>query len=482
MKKLILCLLLFTGAFSSSFANKPHPVGVSFQVFYDELSPYGMWVDNPTYGYVWVPSVEVGFRPYASEGYWVFTDAGWTWVSYYPWGWAPFHYGRWNYDPYYGYVWIPGNEWGPAWVSWRYCDGYYGWTALGPGISWSVGYSTWNPPAERWIFVHEGDFGRRNINNYYINQSTNVTIINKTTVINNTVVNRERNETYIAGPRSADVRKATGKDFNPIPVKDNPQHSIKVDNNQVSAFRPKIENAGDRKVAPAKVYTANEAKPMMEKKSFGGKPAGSVGDKQPVSSPADGKGNIPNNPARERKDVPNNKVPTREPTGVSQPQKQQIPQHVVPVEKPREERKMERVVPQQGNPQQTAPERKEQMRQFERPQQNMEPRHVNPQQDQPQKRDFQPANPAPGKPQQFNEPQRRMEPQQPMQREPQNPGFQHPQQSNPRPVEPRMNPQPMQPQSNPRQIEPRMNPQPMQPHNNPSPQPFQQPSGGHRPH
>ncbi len=41
---------------------------VSFQVFYDDLSPYGTWVDNPDYGYVWVPRVSSGFTPYGTNG------------------------------------------------------------------------------------------------------------------------------------------------------------------------------------------------------------------------------------------------------------------------------------------------------------------------------------------------------------------------------------------------------------------------------
>ena len=84
------------------------------QVFYDELSPYGTWVNYPDYGYVWVPDAGSDFRPYATNGYWTYTDYGWTWVSNYIWGWAPFHYGRWFYDDYYGWAWVPGNEWAPA--------------------------------------------------------------------------------------------------------------------------------------------------------------------------------------------------------------------------------------------------------------------------------------------------------------------------------------------------------------------------------
>jgi hypothetical protein len=39
-------------------------VSVNFQIFYDNLSPYGDWVFNPQYGYVWVPDVSNDFTPY----------------------------------------------------------------------------------------------------------------------------------------------------------------------------------------------------------------------------------------------------------------------------------------------------------------------------------------------------------------------------------------------------------------------------------
>src|SRR5882672_7602363 len=92
---------------------------VSVSYFYDALSPYGRWVDYPSYGWCWSPAgVAAEWRPY-SDGYWVYSDFGWTWVDYEPWGWAPFHYGRWLEDPQYGWLWVPGTEWAPAWVAWR---------------------------------------------------------------------------------------------------------------------------------------------------------------------------------------------------------------------------------------------------------------------------------------------------------------------------------------------------------------------------
>ena len=115
---------------------------VSYQTFYDELSPYGQWVDYPGQGYVWVPDAGNDFRPYSTNGHWVWTDNyEWMWVSDYDWGWAPFHYGRWEQDDYYGWFWVPGYEWSPAWVAWRDGGDYYGWAPLRPGINISINFN-----------------------------------------------------------------------------------------------------------------------------------------------------------------------------------------------------------------------------------------------------------------------------------------------------------------------------------------------------
>ncbi|MGH8094469.1 MAG: DUF6600 domain-containing protein [Chthoniobacterales bacterium] len=110
---------------------------VSLNFFYDNLSPYGTWIDVGDYGYCFQPNVAVSdstWRPY-SDGYWAYTDAGWTWVSYEDFGWATYHYGRWADLADYGWVWVPGYEWGPAWVSWRTGGDYIGWAPLPPAVS-----------------------------------------------------------------------------------------------------------------------------------------------------------------------------------------------------------------------------------------------------------------------------------------------------------------------------------------------------------
>ena len=106
------------------------------------LEDHGKWVDDGTYGTVWVPAAsEVGtdFQPYVSAGHWTYSDdTDYTWVSDYSWGWAPFHYGRWVTLPGYGWSWIPGRRYAGAWVSWRYGAGYdyVGWAPMGPSYYW----------------------------------------------------------------------------------------------------------------------------------------------------------------------------------------------------------------------------------------------------------------------------------------------------------------------------------------------------------
>jgi hypothetical protein len=107
---------------------------VTFDTFRGTLSPYGDWVVSGSYGQVWRPRVAAGWRPYY-YGRWEWTNEGWLWVSDEPFGWAAYHYGRWTYDNYYGWVWVPGYQWAPAWVAWRYSGDVVGWAPLAPGVS-----------------------------------------------------------------------------------------------------------------------------------------------------------------------------------------------------------------------------------------------------------------------------------------------------------------------------------------------------------
>jgi hypothetical protein len=101
-------------------------------------------VDTPEYGLVWVPAgVGADWQPY-SDGQWVDTSWGWSFVSPVPWGWAAFHYGRWGFGLGLGWFWVPGFVWSPAWVSWRYYPGYVCWSPFAPsGFAYGRHWHGW---------------------------------------------------------------------------------------------------------------------------------------------------------------------------------------------------------------------------------------------------------------------------------------------------------------------------------------------------
>ena len=104
------------------------------QIFFVELSRFGDWFETSEYGFVWQPAdlrTDPAWRPY-TRGRWVHSDQGWTWLSDEPFGWAVYHYGRWVLLADQGWVWVPGDDWAPAWVSWRQNDDYLGWAPLPP--------------------------------------------------------------------------------------------------------------------------------------------------------------------------------------------------------------------------------------------------------------------------------------------------------------------------------------------------------------
>jgi uncharacterized protein DUF6600 len=140
---LLLCATLLAVAAPLPPAHADDSVPVDF--FYDALSPYGDWIYAQNYGYVWQPLVaqQNNWAPY-SDGYWAYTDAGWTWVSNEDFGWITYHYGRWIRMA-NNWVWVPGYDWAPAWVSWRQTQGQIGWAPLPPEAAWApnIGFGGW---------------------------------------------------------------------------------------------------------------------------------------------------------------------------------------------------------------------------------------------------------------------------------------------------------------------------------------------------
>ncbi len=132
----------------------------------DFLAQYGNWVDVEPYGMVWQPDVVGDWEPF-SFGHWVWTDAGWAWVSYEPYGWLVYHYGNWDFRADVGWFWISGNEWSPARVEWITYGDYIGWAPMPPpGVVWAEPWM--HRDIGVWDVVKVRDFDRDYIGQYRI--------------------------------------------------------------------------------------------------------------------------------------------------------------------------------------------------------------------------------------------------------------------------------------------------------------------------
>lgn len=240
--------------------------GLSYDVFYSALSPYGRWITYPQYGRVWIPEVGHGFQPYATNGHWVYSNYGWTWVSNYSWGWAPFHYGRWAFDDFYGWVWIPGTTWAPAWVAWRSSPGYFGWAPLGPGMAYG---DYGGIPTSYWVFVPSRYITSRNIHRYYEPRHQNGQFLHNTQVIYN-------NQNYPKGPTRRAVQQATNEPVRPVRVfnADKPEDTRLADD-QLRIYRPNVETNASQKPAeeanssnrPRRVFNSNQQNSNVQQNS-----------------------------------------------------------------------------------------------------------------------------------------------------------------------------------------------------------------------
>lgn len=191
--------------------------GADYTVFYERLEPYGTWIETPQYGPIWQPAstyTPVGWQPY-TRGEWAYADVGWTWVSSEPFGWATYHYGRWSNVSGRGWCWIPGNEWAPAWVSWRTGGDYVGWAPLPVnagflgnriGVSIDVDFGPGN-----YNFVPTRYFGSSSIYRHVVPRQQNIAIISNT--INVTNIVRDNNVIINQGPSYSSL---SGVAINPI--------------------------------------------------------------------------------------------------------------------------------------------------------------------------------------------------------------------------------------------------------------------------
>jgi len=258
-------------------ADQGDDQSASFQTFYDQLGDQGTWVQTDDYGYVFQPNVtDPQWAPY-TDGHWVYTDVGWTWVSDEPWGWATYHYGRWANIDGTGWVWIPGYQWAPAWVSWRYGGGYCGWAPLPPetfiGVEFggNGGWSSFhfggdvdvnfNIGAGCYNFVSVGDMGYPNYRGHYFERSRNYAIINNTTNITDINVTggaaRGRagfRGVSVGGPSLAEVNAHSREHVATVQLTAaNQAGRSSLQGNTLAVYAPRVNPASIHQARPANV-------------------------------------------------------------------------------------------------------------------------------------------------------------------------------------------------------------------------------------
>lgn len=281
LRALVMCAVVGL-AFPAGSSGMPLPdryshgsLEVDVGFFYDELAPYGDWVEVDEYGWVWTPRMHHDWRPY-TVGHWVWTDDhGWLWVSDEDFGWAVYHYGRWTYHPAYGWVWVPGDQWAPAWVAWRSGGGYIGWAPLPPRVEWSAGVGLRFGAADldalieprTYCFVEERGFADTGLRRRLLPATRNTAIVNVTrnvtsySVVERRVVNR--------GVSIERVERATGRRVPRPRVVEvgsvRATHDARMRGSEVAVFRPAIRPAAESSPAHGRALGKTEARdPHLE--------------------------------------------------------------------------------------------------------------------------------------------------------------------------------------------------------------------------
>ncbi|MCC6864760.1 MAG: hypothetical protein IT280_01215 [Ignavibacteria bacterium] len=266
---------------------------VSFQSFYDVLSPMGEWIQitkedadedmnngegegnflaksDDEFIFIWKPEVTEGWKPY-SNGRWEYCEQGWFWVSSDKWGNTTYNYGRWWHSPKFGWVWLPGYTWAPAWVRWRMTnDGkHVGWVALSPKAKWKnetgitdKTYHYKNNDAD-WVFVDNNTFAGE-ISSITLKSSNNSDLIKNSSLI--TEIKTENDRVFTGGPDAMEMEKRTGKKYNSkrLKFKEGKENAV-VSDNEIIAGKEKFKREQkDKLVKPKKFRKSERVKKILK--------------------------------------------------------------------------------------------------------------------------------------------------------------------------------------------------------------------------
>jgi len=271
-KSLVLIMIaMLIGTVGSAVAGPG--IGVSFGLFYDGLAGHGEWIGIDGGTYAWRPmNVDAGWRPYW-DGRWVWTDDGWYWDSDEPWAWATYHYGRWYYDDYYGWIWIPGYDWAPAWVEWRYGGDYVGWAPLGPYAVFNAHFGVhylrqWSTPYHYWAFVDCRYVTSPHVHQYVYRSENNTRFIGRTRTAGS--VRYEGGRIVSRGPEVAHVERRGNIRVERTPLVDvGGREEARVrrtgDREQIGVYRPRIdERRGELEAERPRDVKDHERMPSLD--------------------------------------------------------------------------------------------------------------------------------------------------------------------------------------------------------------------------
>ena len=231
----------------------------SVTYFYQDLLPYGAWIQLPEAGWCWQPRAVVldrTWRPYCHGGHWLWTNAGWYWQSDYSWGWAPFHYGRWLLHERCGWLWTPDTVWGPAWVTWRVGEDCCGWAPLPPhaefdlssgfrfnGVRVTASFDFGLRP-EFFTFIALADFHQHDLSRRRYTPADAERSYRQATIVNNYVVNHAVVNRGVAIDR---VTAATHRPVQTVAIRDlpggapRPANLRSSDQGAPTVYRPRLE-------------------------------------------------------------------------------------------------------------------------------------------------------------------------------------------------------------------------------------------------
>ena len=248
-------------------------IGATFGIFYNGLAGQGEWISIEGGTYAWRPmNMDAGWRPYL-DGRWVWTDDGWYWDSDEPWAWATYHYGRWYCDDYYGWIWIPGYDWAPAWVEWRYGGDYVGWAPLGPYAVFNAHFGVhylrqWVTPYHYWSFVDCRYVTSPHVNQYVYRSENNTRFIGRTRTAGS--VRYDGGRIVSRGPDVTHVERRGNIRVERTPLVDvGGREEARVrrtgDREHIGVYRPRIEErSGNLEVERPRDVKDHERMPSLD--------------------------------------------------------------------------------------------------------------------------------------------------------------------------------------------------------------------------